>query len=400
MIDLLGFVSIFLVFLITLFVVLLCPRISRILFVAFTIRVFFLLIGHYIIPLPGSTADAVDFEIKAWELGQEGFFHLLNNFRFDPFIVFSWFHAIPYSLFGRSILMGESISLLFGLGVVFLGWKLSNTLWDNITANKVGWILALFPSLILFSVLFLREIYICFFLLLALCGVVDWVKTERFKSIILALIGFGGATLLHGAMLIGALVFIGIVGIKNLKRLFKLLNNYRINLKNLMFLILFIFISGFYLSNKIEVPYLGNFKNSTSVTVLLKKTNYAYRGDASWPEWTKAKTSIELLYKAPIRSLYFIFSPFPWDIKKNVHLIGVFDGILYVYLFFLIMRNIKVIWRDPALRIILMILLAYVIVFGFGVGNFGTAIRHRVKFSFIFILLAAPQIKKLVFSKK
>ena len=121
MIDLLGIVSIFFLFLITLSVALLWPGISRILFVALILRILLLFFGNYIIPLPGSTSDAVQFENKAWEIAQGGFFSLLSNFKFDPFIVFSWFHAIPYSIFGRSLLMGQSISLLFGLGVIFCG---------------------------------------------------------------------------------------------------------------------------------------------------------------------------------------------------------------------------------------------------------------------------------------
>ena len=400
MADLLGFTSIFLVSLITLLVALKWPEISKILLVALTIRVFFLLIGHYIIPLQGRYSDAVLFEIKAWEFGEKGFFYILNNLSIDPFVFFSSFHAILYSLFGRSILMGQSISLLFGIGVIFLGWKLANKIWDKRTANKVGWIIALFPSLILYSVLFMREIYICFFLLLALCGVVDWVKTKSFKSIILVLIGFIGATLLHSPMLVGALAFMTIVGTISLKQSIKSLINFRINLKNLMFLTFFIIGSGIFLSNKIDLPYIGNFKDSTNATFLLEKTNFAHRGDASWPEWTKAKTPIELLYKAPVRSIYFIFSPFPWDLKRTEHLIAVFDSILYMYLFFLILRNIKIIWRDPVLRAILIILLTYIIAFGFGVGNFGTGLRHRSKFSVMLILLAGPLIKRLRFKKK
>jgi hypothetical protein len=245
----------------------------------------------------------------------------------------------------------------------------------------------------------LREIYICFFLLLALCGVVDWVKTDRFRSIIFAFIGFIGATLLHGAMFVGAIAFIIIIVLKNLKKFFKLLKNNRINLKNLSYLILFLFFFVLYLSNKIEIQYLGDFEKSTNIEFLLEKTNFAFAGDASWPEWTKAKTPIELFYKAPIRSIYFLFSPFPWDLTKIRHLLGFFDGIIYMYLSFLIIRNIKSIWRDPATRIILIILLFYIIVFGFGVGNFGTGIRHRTKFSFIFIILASSKIKELIFFK-
>ncbi len=354
--------------------------------------------GHYIAPLPDSTSDAAVFEITAWMLGQKGFLNVLSQFSFSPFIFFSWLHAIPYSLFGRSILMAQSISLLFGIGTVFFGWRLANIIWDNHTANKVGWTMALFPSLILYSVLFMREIYICFFLILALYGVVTWIKTDSFRSIVLLFVGFIGATLFHGAMFVGALVFVLIFTVKYLKNFIKLLINNKISIKNIIFTSILVIILGLYLSNRISLQYLGTF-SSINKENLLKKTNYAFSGDASWPEWTKAKSGIELIYKAPVRSIYFILSPLPWDVKKIKHLIGMFDALLYMYLSFLILCNIKVIWRDASLRTVLILLISYIVVFAFGVGNFGTAIRHRSKFAFLFILLAAPLIKRLIFTK-
>jgi hypothetical protein len=47
----------------------------------------------------------------------------------------------------------------------------------------------------------------------------------------------------------------------------------------------------------------------------------------------------------------------------------------------------------------LILLLCFIFVYGFGVGNFGTALRHKTKFTFMFVLLAAPLIKSFVFSK-
>ena len=133
--------------------------------------------------------------------------------------------------------------------------------------------------------------------------------------------------------------------------------------------------------------------------ILSTKTSQATAGEASWPKWTIAKSPIELVYKVPIRSIYFVFSPFPWNVKKTQHLIGMFDAFLYIYLTILILLNIKLIWKDPCLRIILILLLSYLFVFGIGVGNFGTGIRHRSKFVVMFILLAAPLLKKIVFKK-
>lgn len=400
MADLLGFTAISIVSLMTFILALQRPNISKILFVALVVRVLFIIIGHYVTPLPDSTADASGQEGEAWKIAQNGFFNLLDYYMGpDPRFI-SWLIAFPYSLFGRSVLMAQSISLFFGIGCVFLGWKLASKLWDINTANKVAWIIALFPSLILYSVLVLREVYICFFLLVALLGVVDWTKTNNLKSIILAMIGFTGATFFHGAMAIGAMVFVVIVGLISLKRLFKSTINYKINPKIFIISLLFIVTFVLYVSNNIHIPYINNFDFVTDMGVLTEKSKLSTRGVASYPEWTIANSPIELLYKGPVRSIFFLFSPLPWEVKEARHLIGMFDSFLYMYLFFLILRNIKIIWKDPALKLILLILLSYIIVFGIGVGNFGTAIRHRSKFTIIIILLAAPLIKRLIFFKK
>ena len=107
-----------------------------------------------------------------------------------------------------------------------------------------------------------------------------------------------------------------------------------------------------------------------------------------------------MIYKTPARALYFVFAPFPWNITKMSHLIGFLDSLLYMYLVFLIFSNRKVSWKDPTLRVILIILIFYILVFGLGVGNFGTGIRHRSKITVLFILLAAPLLKKLILIKK
>ena len=163
--DLLGFISIALVFMLTFFAGSLRPNISKILFVALIIRVLVMLIGHYLVTLPDSTADAMSFEREAWSIAQGGFFNVIDNYIGpDPKFI-SWLIAIPYSLFGRSILMAQSMSLFFGIGCVFLGWEVAKIIWGKQTANKVGWVIALFPSLILYSVLVMRETYIVFFLI-------------------------------------------------------------------------------------------------------------------------------------------------------------------------------------------------------------------------------------------
>ena len=101
--DLLGFASILLVSLLTFVVGFKWSRFSKILFVALLARVTFLLLGHYFITLPDSTADAETFEIVAWRIGQDGFLSVISNYQGPSARFISWLLAIPYSLFGRSI---------------------------------------------------------------------------------------------------------------------------------------------------------------------------------------------------------------------------------------------------------------------------------------------------------
>jgi 4-amino-4-deoxy-L-arabinose transferase-like glycosyltransferase len=402
--NLIGITSISLICLLTLLLALRWPSVSKILYVALFVRIILLLVGHYIVALPDSTADAITFERAAWQLAQEDFYWILENFngddsRYKNAQFNSWLIAIPYSLFGRSVLMAKSMSLLVGMGSVFMGWLLAKKIWENHVAKKVGWVIALFPSLVLYSVINMREAYIVFFLLVALYGVISWSQTNNLKSIILAMTGFYCASLFHGAMMVGGIAFLGVVVISISKEFIRSLSNYRLNIKYIIIMIPVLIVVASFASNKFSIEYLGTFERLININYLISKTEAATRGVAAWPEWTIINSPIEMFYKAPIRGMYIVFAPFPWDVIKTKHLIGMFDAFLFMYLSFLIFKNIKNIWNNFSLRIIFIILLSYIFVFGIGVGNFGTGIRHRSKFVVMFILLAAPLIKKIVFIK-
>ena len=134
MADLLGFTSILIVALFTLIISFYNPSIQKILFVALVIRIFFLLLGHYLISLPDSTADAETYERMAWMISQGGFFSVLYDFEISNNQFISWLIAIPYSLFGRSLLMAKSISLFFEY-VMFI--------WDGRLQKEYGTVIQL-----------------------------------------------------------------------------------------------------------------------------------------------------------------------------------------------------------------------------------------------------------------
>ncbi len=378
------------------------PDISRILYVALSLRVLVILIGHYIVPLPDSTKDAAGLDDLAWSYGKDGFLNALSNFNLNSRYFHSQIIGIFYSLFGRSILISQSLSLIIGLGIIFLAWFYAKKIWDDLTAKKIAWILAIFPSQILYSVLPLKDIYMSFFLLIAMIGIFHWVKEESYKYLFVASAGFILATLFHGALVLGLIVFLSLIVLINFKNFFKSIRLLHLNISALIISILSIYILQIFFLNKIYIPKIGYFED-INYSLILNELNARMIGESSYGNWAiiTGKSSIgEVFYKIILRMFYFLFSPFPWNIEKLSHIIGMIDGFVYLIIFYFILLNLKNIWKDPFLKIILIILICYIFIFALGVSNFGSALRHRTKFIVEMLILAGPLIPTFVLSNK
>ena len=108
-----------------------------------------------------------------------------------------------------------------------------------------------------------------------------------------------------------------------------------------MVVILSSFILAAYFSGKIYIQYLGDFKTAISIERIKSTINVRMKGEATYPDWTKINSPVEVVYKVPVRAVYFLFSPFPWDIKKSSHIIGAIDGLAYLILVYFIFCNRK-----------------------------------------------------------
>jgi len=400
--GLLGIEALLLIALCVLLVTYRWPSVKKILWVAFAVRAASAMFHYFVFPLPDSGVDAKSFEELAWQLAQGGFGNAWASFTGPGPDLISWIIALVYSLTDRSLLLAQALSVFMGTGTVLFGWLLVRYLWGEYAAMKAGWVLVFFPTLVLYSAIPLREAYIWFFLILGLLGVASWGRTGRFSSILLATFGFVGATFFHGAMIIGLLMFLFAVLWRsiNLSVLGFMRSKVRV-ISIALVLLVPVPIGGFFM-NAISLSYLGDFSQASNVEFLVTRMrNYTRSSDGgAYPEWTVPRSPDELLYKGPIRMVYFLFAPFPWDLQKTSHLIGLLDSLLYSFLVFYMWRNRKTIWACPAGRILVLILMAYFFVFGLAVGNFGTGIRHRTKFVVILIAVVAPFLPRIRFHRK
>ena len=402
MTQLFSLALILVVILIFVYVAIKKPEIRNIILAALILRLIILLVGNYI-SLPDSEADANTFESLAAFFAKDGFVELYRNLiqeSFDKRNFLSLIIAIPYSTLGRSLFIPLTMNLLFSMGTVIMGWYLTKKMWNAEIANKLAWILALYPPFLLYSSVVLREVYIWFFLLLAINSIINWSKTNETKQIVFALINFYILSLFHGPLALGAFLFLAIVVSRKLVEIYSESKGMRIKIKDIFLLSLALLILINFLLGNFNIPKLAAFNLAKNLNEIIIRSEFSTKGEASYPEWSKFNSKIDIFYKTPAKLFLFYFSPFPWEIKKLSHLIIMFDGFFYGFLIYLFIKNIKYIWSDYTLRILVIIFVFYSIIFTLGVGNFGTGFRHRTKFLFLLMFIVAPYLPKIRLIRK
>jgi len=398
MADLIGWSFLFIIFLALYFWFNKIPELKNILLTAFFLRVLCVFIDHYdVITLPDATADSYKFQFKAKEFSRnQGFSVIFDFFKTDSLLI-SRIISIFYTIFGENKIIAQSISVVLGTVSIYLTFILTLIVWDKRSAIKAAWVVAFFPTLILYSSIILREAYIVFFLLLGLIGVAKFIQKNSLFSILQIFLCFFILIFFHGPVFIGALVFmIYYFFILFINQSIKILN-LRLNIKSFSYIVLFLVPLFLFFNNSIEIPYAGSFETFLSFEKQITRINNYMTGTAAYPNWLIVDNLSDFFTKGVLKIIYFIYSPFIWDISQPNHLIGLFDGLIYFLLTYYLIKNRHAIWSNPITRIFLIILITYLIIYGIGVGNFGTAIRHRSKFIILFIVLAAPKLKKFIF---
>jgi 4-amino-4-deoxy-L-arabinose transferase-like glycosyltransferase len=396
----LGFLGLLSVATVTLCLALRYPALRWVLLVALVARVGAALFNFYIAPLPDSTADAERFERIAWLWAQDGFGEALGGYTGPHSYFISWLLSLLYSVAGRSLLLAQSVSVLFGMGGVFLTWRLALELWGERAAIKAAWVAALFPTLILYSALTMREAYVVFFLLLGLLGVARWARGKGTRAVLTALFGFVMAGFFHGAMFVAVGAFLLVLAMHHARRKYQSLRQWRLSLVSMAVLLALLGTGTWYITSGHSVPKLGSFSQLTDVDRLANRLPRYSKDTASYPDWVVPGSPAEVFWKAPARVAYFLFSPFPWDVRYPRHLIGFADGLLYMVLAVLLWRNRKAVWADPAARAVFLVLVPLILVFGVAVGNFGTGLRHRSKMVAGLIVLAAPMLPYVLLRRR
>ncbi len=108
--------------------------------------------------------------------------------------------------------------------------------------------------------------------------------------------------------------------------------------------------------------------------------------------WLQYSTITDVFVQAPLRAIYFLYSPLPWDFRgiQDVLAFSV-ESMLQLVCMFYVINNYKFVERGNRLFVKVMFIMFVLTALLFGIGTFesGTALRHRAKFVSILLLMAA-----------
>lgn len=342
-------------------------------------RVFLLyfdLYGQNIYQLPNSGLDSRGFYRSA-VMQAQGYVSSEGNFV----TLMSWLVRI----FGRTRLFLQFVIVLFSIvAILYVDKSLICLEISDKNRKRIAWLIGLLPNFAILSSIFLRESLVTMFIAIGVYYFVRWWTTGRELDFWFGIAACIGGTLFHD----GAIsVAVGMVAARVLsnRKTQRLQINVRSVLPALLFLVLFAYLFTNYADSM-----FGKMENVESIEEI---ANTSELGGSSYSQYVgNSSNPLVMLLFTPLRMIFFQFSPFFFQIRGLSDIIAmVFDSFFYLYVFLATLPYLRK-RRRPYRTLILLFLvlgLASAFVFGWGVSNTGTALRHRNKMISIFMIQLA-----------
>jgi hypothetical protein len=358
------------------------PAVRQPLLAAFFARAGAALVHAYVTALPDSSADAATFERYGWTWAQDGLAGALDYFTPSTYL-YSWIIALFYAVTDRSPLMIQCLNVLFGTLVVWNTFAIGRLLWGEQAGRRAAWIVALFPTAILYSAITMREVAVVYPLTLGVLWFLKWRATNRPLWIIGSMAMFTLSVAFHRLAVSMMALAMGYVALRWLSALRR---GRVVAAVQLLF-------GGAVLVALAAVVLGGGWGEFSYSYITLEavqvQQDYAARDRTAYLEGMVTDSLSDLLWQPPIRMVFFLFMPFPWMVRMAQDLLGLLDALLYLWLFWNVARAWGPIRRSRERRSALLLALTGIFTMALVVSNYGTAIRHRAKMVPVIAAVAA-----------
>jgi hypothetical protein len=360
-------------------------RIALIIWIAYAVRCVMSLVHFYWFPLPGSEADATMFENVAWQWAQNGLPSALGNFTTGAF-AYSWLISLLYALTDRSELMMQGINVILGTWVVFRVHRLGLLMAGDIkVARLAALVVALYPSLVLYSAITLRETLVVFLILEAAHHGLSWARSHRLASFLYAVTWSLFGIVFHTGVL-ALLIAFGLYAVFSSVHALAMRRGHRM-IVGIGSLLIFIYAGYFIYDSGWGLEKIQRMLAPDITEVIANTQDVRSRERTAYLTGTVPDSMGDLIVQSPARVVYFLFTPFPWwGIETFRDVIGLLDALFFAALFGFVWRGRAALLSDPAGRMLLALGIG---AFALGTSNYGTAFRHRAKFIALLVTAAA-----------
>lgn len=361
------------------------PRIAVILGLSLALRtglVFWDLNFSHILLLPNSGADTAMYYSWAVEVAK------------NPSMIFEDIRGGMYSkiiglmfwLTGPLRVLGQYTNALLGLSIVLLLQAVMDRLpLSSVNYVRVLAVAALLPNTLIISAIFLRESMIAFLIAISAYFFVQWFRGGSPLCILLVAAAVLAASTFHAGVIA---VGVGYMVVVLFYR--RDVGRFGVSLRSVLYLALFALIMYFVVAKYPDL-FLGKFEKFDSEADLVTSTNRR-GGGSQYLTGLTVTSYVDMIRYGPLRALYFLASPMPWDWRGFTDLFTFAADSLFcigVPIIFLV-RSKRLGPHERVLGYALfVVIVAGSLVFGAGVSNAGTAVRHRFKMVSLLMLLMA-----------
>ena len=361
-------------------------RFHSVIISAYILRVTLCYIHAYVLVLPDSQFDAIVFERTAWLWARDG--ECFDDFTTGSRL-YSWIGSCIYTVVGRSALLLQVLNAFLGTLVVLVGMKAIRLLAPlGLQYRYAGWVLALHPSLLLYSAITMREVVIVLTFIVSIYWLAKWRITGKYGLGAWSILWMIVSQMFHTGMVTATVLITGIYLYYTITEHWRGLVRVKVMMRNAKAAALSLVVMatlGIAVSIMLNEGYgldkLQRLRTGSVIDALTGWQEQSARGRASYLGGGAPSDWVALLLQMPVRLVYFVGAPFPWDISRVRDLWGFIDGGFLIILVLVIVRDIKKgAWRRRAYRSIAAVVFAVILGFSVATSNYGTAFRHRAKF--------------------
>ena len=306
---------------------------------------------------------------------------LFQPWRFHTAQPLGYFYvnAVFFYVFGDSQIPVKIVNAFLGAVSARFVFRIANDLFGGASARRAAVFCEFFPSLVLWSVLNIRDVWVVFLILYVSWKSLLVVRGYSHRSLVGVVLGAFALTYFRDYLFY----------VVALPPIVAFLIGGRGNLGRNFFLALS---AGLAILVLVQQAGAGAAASERmSLEALSKVRQDLATGGSAFGQTVDISTPEKALAHLPTGIAYFLFSPFPWQITSTLKLFALPEMLLIYVLTPSMIRGIRYTIRTrfrEALQVLLVMSLITV-AYALGEGNVGTLYRHRAQAIAFYLIFAA-----------